>query len=398
MLIFAVVFLLSLGITTTFNNCAKATYVGVSNPPVLISDENDQSYWNTLDTTENRVALHNSYIHGSLTNLNSQNRTLSDSVDFNIYAARYQVSYKQNNDGIFEIKNRGDNGGNPLPASTHSTYVQNFPTNGALACPADFFNQIILPSQISGLSSNNITNVSIEGCQVRASWSAFYNFAPDQNVCHKAFNKNGVQYANFSEYLKTQHNMILVENSCQQTVSNSTPKRQFGLFYLLGSEDPETLSEPIFSLTEQQSSIKKAILNQTQRLFGQSHFFMENIVHQNNECIKNNNEQSVGSDYINFFSGTGLEKNISTTSICVKNFDDSLKQMSLQIVKAFERSYLVDDLSSFEVITKVSLVKKDLSVRLDNNQASISRNRISISTLIDLEDEDQLLIEIAQAQ
>ena len=72
--------------------------------------------------------------------------------------------------------------------------------------------------------------------------------------------------------------------------------------------------------------------------------------------------------------------------------------MSLQIVKPFERSYLVDDLSSFEVITKVSLVKKDLSVRLDNNQASISRNRISISTLIDLEDEDQLLIEIAQAQ
>ncbi|NUM57958.1 MAG: hypothetical protein HUU56_04960 [Bdellovibrionaceae bacterium] len=360
---------------------------------LLLSDENDQSYWNRLDTTENRVSCRNRYIHGNLEDKTLNQVVYTDSVNFNIYSARFQITYYYNNDGAIEKRNRGDNGGFPLPYSSYSHFVDDLNRNGSIACPADFFNNTIL----KGIPSiENGTNIEVSGCSVIPSWTALYNFAPtENNVCSGAFKKGERTYASFEEYVRLEKNAILVPGSCSHYKEVRSPNRGFGSFFLLGSEDSETNRERITNLKESQTSIKKAILNQAQRLFGKEKFFMGNLVHRDSTCITDPVEQSLGIDYETLFKDTFLADRVLNESICKQDFTPVLQNLSSGIATTVLRTYNINGLKPYEVISKILIQSSNGSrVLLNSSQYLIKDTKITLSTEVALADGDSVIVQV----
>lgn len=362
---------------------------------LVISDENDQSFWNNFDTSENRVACRNMYIHGALVNPKSTEEIKSDYLNFSTYTARYSVTYDYNNDGVIEKRSRGDNGGNPLSIK-YADYVKDFPVGGSLACPVEFFNQVVMPYQ-QAINPPGASNIVVSNCRITVSGGPMYDFAPDEeNVCEGSFTKKGKVYNSFSEYVAVELRAILVPGSCTHGPYVKKPKRVFNLFYIQGSEDPETLRE-LLPKAAQLPSIKKAILNQADRLFGAENFFMTNIVHKDSQCIADPKEQSVGADYMNLFAGTPFSQRSASASICSQSFDVTLQDLAGQISATFNRTYFVT-MSGVEIIKSVTLVSGSESRKLTVLEYAVMGNRITLMPQLQIQNGDILKVEIVSVE
>lgn len=363
---------------------------------LLVSDENDQSFWNSYDTSENRVACRNMYIHGSLQDLTLNREVVDDAVNFNIYSARFNVSFDYNNDGIIERRNTGDNGGYPLPYDKYSNLIPDLNEKPSLICPQDFYNNTVLGYGTHLGQASGGTNVSVTNCKVTATWTALYNFATQvNNVCVGSFSKNGKTYESFSEYVRIEMNKVLVPGSCSHSKSRRAPNRQFGAFYLKGSEDPETNRENIKDAKLSQASIKAAIMNQAKRLFGKEKFFMGNLIHKSNDCISDSSIQSIGLDYQNLFANTEFSDRIISESICSSDYTPVLQALSGDIVTSIGRTYSIADFKAYEIINRVYLVSGSLKVQLvPDDQYIVMENKITIDPSVTLKSGDILQVEI----
>ncbi|MBL7543951.1 MAG: hypothetical protein JNL11_09050 [Bdellovibrionaceae bacterium] len=363
---------------------------------LLISDENDQSYWNFYDTSENRVSCRNSYIHGSLQDPTIDKEVIDDAVNFNVYAARYQISFDYNNDGVIEKRNRADNGGNWLPYATYSHLINDLNTKGSLICPEDFYKNTIQGYASYLASASGGTNGTVVGCKIIPSWTALYGFAPTaDNICVGSFSKNGKTYASFAEYLKNEKNVILVPGSCSHYKSKRISYRNFGAFYIKGSEDPETNRPIIKDMKQSQASIKKAILNQAKRLFGKENFFMGNLIHKGNDCIADSAIQSLGVDYMNLFQSTELSDRLISESICESDYSPILGELSSGIVTSIGRTYEVANFKPYEVINRIFLVSGSKKTQLTpDSDYTVSENKFTIDSKVNLANGDILQIEI----
>jgi hypothetical protein len=365
---------------------------------LVISDENDQSFWNRYDTTENRVSCRNTYIHGNLEDKTIDEEVVDDSVNFNIFSARYQIAFDYNNDGLIERRNRGDNGGNPLPYSTYSSLMKDLIEKTTLACPQDFYNNVILGYANYLASASGGKNALVTDCRVTPTWSAFYGFAPTaDNVCVGSFTKNGKSYASFEEYLRLEKNMILVPGSCRHSKSKRSPHRGFGSFFLAGSEDSETNRELIRDAKISQSSIKKAILNQAQLLFGKEKFFMGSLIHKDTSCISDSNIQSVGADYANLFQGTIFSGRSVSESICSEDYSPILKDLSGGIATSVNRTYKVDDYKPYETLYRVFIVRNGIKTQLGISNYTLNEDTVTLGASVVLNSGDILEVEIVSA-
>lgn len=364
---------------------------------VMISDENDQSFWNTLDTHENRVACRNSYIHGGLVNSVSNEKILTDSVSLNIYAAKYDVTYDYNNDGIIQKRSLINSGGIPLPKDKYSSLIEHLPVNGTLLCPQDFFTSKVVPYvKATTGAAKGVSNVAITNCRIVPTGTVFYNFAPNEkSICEGSFAKDGQSYANFELYLATVGNKILVTGTCQHRVSINPPSRTFNLFYLKGSEDPETLQDIIPNLALQKTSIKKSIYNQADRLFGPERFFIANLVHKDGQCILDPNEQSIGTDYMNLFAGTPLSSRSTSTSICENSFDTALTNLGGQIKESLDRAYTIPMDLSTEAVRSIKLLSGSQIIPLTSGvEYSVMGDGLTLNYRLDIHLGDILRVEL----
>lgn len=362
---------------------------------LLISDENDQSFWNNYDTTENRVACRSMYIHGSLQDKTIEKEVVNDAVNFNIYGARYEISYDYNNDGVTEKRNRGDNGGNPLPYDKYMNLLEELHNKKTLACPKDFYDKVIHGYASYLASAAGGYNAVVTGCRVTPTWSAFYNFAIDSDdICKGEVKRGDKIYTDFAEYLRREKNMILVPGSCAHHKSKRAPYRGFGEFYIAGSEDPETNRPLIRDAKVSQASIKTAILNQAKRLFGKEKFFMGNLIHKDNACISDAKTQSLGTDYANLFAGTLFADRIVSEPICSSNYGSVLDGLSAGIVGTIERTYVIANLKPYEIVNRVFIVRNGASVPLSSVQYMILDDRITLDSSVVLVSGDVLRVEI----
>jgi hypothetical protein len=208
------------------------------------------------------------------------------------------------------------------------------------------------------------------------------------------FTKNGKSYGSFAEYLRVEKDWILVPGSCSHRISKRAPYRQFGQFYLLGSEDPETQRALIKDAKVSQASIKAAIMNQAKRLFGKEKFFMGNLVHKDNSCIVNSAIQSVGVDYANLFQGTPFADRIVTESICTNDYSPVLQGLSSEIIVSAGRTYKVDSLKPFEVINRIFLKSGGSKRQLNISEYEVKEKTITLAKSLALMPGDILEVEI----
>lgn len=362
---------------------------------LLISDENDQSFWNNFDTAENRVACRSMYIHGSLQDKTLEKEVVNDAVNFNIYSARYEISYDYNNDGVIEKRNRGDNGGNPLPYDKYSNLIQELNSKTTLACPKDFYDNVIKGYAAYLASAAGGYNSVVSGCRVTPTWSALYNFALDSdNICLGEFKRGDKVYADFADYLRREKNMVLVPGSCNHYKSKRAPYRGFGEFYISGSEDAETNRSLIRDTKLSQASIKTAIMNQAKRLFGKEKFFMGNLIHKDAACISDAKIQSVGSDYANLFAGTPFADRMTSEPICSTDYSPVLSGLSGGIVDTIARTYVISDLKPYEVVNRVFVIRSGVSIPIPFSRYMILDDRITLDESVQLSSGDVLRIEI----
>lgn len=321
---------------------------------VVVSDENDQSLWNPSWSMENRVSCRNTYIHGSLVDKASDRTVKRDSLNFNVFSTRYDVHYEYVNDGVKETRIAYGSGGHPLPLSQHPELKEKLLAGESVACPESLLAQKVLPFEWANRKTKNL---EIKNCQIKSSWTARYQFAPETaNVCDNPFTKDSENFLNLSDYVEKKLNALLVPKTCRHDRSEQSPQRSFGLWYFTGATDSLLFKSHSRDTRAHQEDIKKAIANQALSLFKPEDFNLFSLVHKDNSCMKDSQVQSVGADYIQALTGTALESRGSSASLCEEDYSLALKDLSVQVFGGFERVYNLEELNFSPGLVKIASV------------------------------------------